>query len=181
MVLAQLPQLTEDEAREFLRRFYDAYPGLESWQRKATEGAPKVVIGGAEYRISRSALGRIRYVDPDHRNALINTPVQASGSDLQKMALGRVYKRLNQPKYIDFRLINAVHDSILLEVPDRRVGDATRLLQEVMEEAGNEILKVIPCPTDVKSGKDWSFRRDQHRFGIRSVFHRAAAIFRRGS
>ncbi|HON35931.1 MAG: DNA polymerase [Methanothrix sp.] len=181
MVLAQLPHLTEDEAREFLHRFYDAYPGLESWQRKTTDRAVKVVVDGAEYRASRSALGRIRYVDPNHRNALINTPVQASGSDLQKMALGRVYQRLNQPKYTDFRLINAVHDSILLEVPDRLVGDASRLLQEVMEKAGDELLKIIPCTIDVKTGKDWSFRRDPHRSRIRSILHRASALFRRGS
>jgi len=181
MVLAQLPHLTEDEAREFLHRFYDAYPGLESWQRKTTDRAVKVVVDGAEYRASRSALGRIRYVDPNHRNALINTPVQASGSDLQKMALGRVYQRLNQPKYTDFRLINAVHDSILLEVPDRLVGDASRLLQEVMEKAGDELLKIIPCTIDVKTGKDWSLRRDPHRSRIRSILHRASALFRRGS
>lgn len=181
MVLAQLPHLNEDEAREFLRRFYEAYPGLKSWQRKATDGAPAVVIDGLEYRVSRSALGRIRYIDPDQRNALINTPVQASGSDLQKMALGRVYERLTLSEYIDFRLINAIHDSILLEVPDRRVRDASRLLQEVMESAGDEILRIIPCTTDVKIGKDWSFKRDLPRFGIRSIFSRASAIFRRGS
>ena len=140
-----------------------------------------MVVDGAEYRISRSALGRIRYVNPDHRNALINNPVQASGSDLQKMALGRVYEKLALPEYFDFRLINAVHDSILLEVPDDRAPEASRLLQKVMEEAGNEILRTIPCTTDVKIGKDWSFRRDQHRFGIISILYRASAIFRRGS
>ena len=98
-------------------------------------------------------------VDPQQRNALINTPVQARrAADLQKTALGRLYEKLCSPtKYSDFRLINAVHDSILLEVPDKRKGEASKLLQSVMEEAGNEMLKVIPCLTDVEVGKDWSF------------------------
>lgn len=160
MILSNLPGLTEGQAREFLHRFYDAYPELEIWQRMVTDGARLVEIKGKAYKISRSALGRIRHIDPRHRNALINTPVQATGADLQKIALGRIYEQIALPQYSDFRLINAVHDSILLEVPDKRKREASRLLSSVMEEAGNEILKVIPCLTDVKVGKDWSFDKD---------------------
>jgi DNA polymerase-1 len=171
MILSNLPNLTAEEARQFLYRFYDAYPGLRGWQQMVTEGIRMAEIDGQEYRISRSALGRIRYVDPRHRNALINTPVQSTGADLQKMALGRLYERMASPKYGDFRLINAVHDSILLEVPERRKKEASRLLQSVMEEAGNEILKVIPCLTDVKTGKDWAL--DDDRSGLGGLFSRA--------
>jgi len=99
--------------------------------------------------VSRSALGRLRYIDPDHRNAMINTPVQATGADLQKIGLGRLYRELAKQEYDDFNLVNAVHDSILLEVPDRRTGEGVRLIQSVMEEAGDEILKVVPSLTDL--------------------------------
>jgi len=180
MVLSKLPKLTEDEAREFLNRFYRSYPGLKRWQQEASEGAPTVVIDGQTYKISKSALGRIRYVDPRHRNALINTPVQASGADLQKIALGRIYEKLTLPKYSDFRLINAVHDSILLEVPHKRAKEASKLLKGVMEQAGNEMLKVIPCETDAKMGKDWSFKNES-RFGLGKIFSKAVSMIRRRS
>lgn len=171
MILSNLPNLTAEEARQFLYRFYDAYPGLKGWQQMVTEGIRMAEIDGMDYRVSRSALGRIRYVDPQHRNALINTPVQSTGADLQKMALGRLYERMASPEFSDFRMINAVHDSILLEVPDRSKKEASRLLQSVMEEAGNEILKVIPCLTDVKTGKDWAL--DDGRSGLGGLFSRA--------
>lgn len=179
MILSKLPNLTEDEARDFLYRFYAAYPGLKGWQQMVSDGAKKIQIDGETYKISRSALGRIRYVDPQQRNALINTPVQASGADLQKTALGRLYEKLCSPKYSDFRLINAVHDSILLEVPDKRKGEASKLLQSVMEEAGNEMLKVIPCLTDVEVGKDWSFGKNRCRTGLSGMFSRVASMMRR--
>jgi len=172
MIHSNLPNLTGEEAREFLYRFYAAYPGLKSWQQMVSDGAQVVEIDRETYKISRSALGRIRYVDPQHRNALINTPVQATGADLQKTALGRLYEKIALPEYSDFRLINAVHDSILLEVPDKRKKEASRLLQNIMEEAGNEILKVIPCLTDVKVGKDWSFDEDGSRSGLCGLFSR---------
>jgi DNA polymerase-1 len=157
MVLGQLPDLNESEAQEFLNRFYAAYPGLKRWQRNASEGAIVNVIDKVAYKISRSAMGRIRYVDPQHRNALINNPVQSSAADLLKISLGRLYQKLILPEYSDFRLVNAVHDSILLEVPEGRAKQAARLLQEVMNQSGEEILREIPCLTEVKSGKDWSF------------------------
>lgn len=179
MILSNLPNLTDEEAREFLYRFYAAYPGLKSWQKMVSEGAKLIEIDRETYKISRSALGRIRYVDPQHRNALINTPVQATGADLQKTALGRLYEKIALPRYSDFRLINAVHDSILLEVPDKRKSEASRLLQSVMDEAGNEILKVIPCLTDIKVGKDWSFDEDGSRSGLGGIFSRAISRMRR--
>jgi len=172
MVLSQLPDLTEDEAKEFLYRFYRSYPGLRSWQQKVTNGAPVLTIDRKTYKISRSALGRLRYIDPDQRNALINTPVQATGADLQKIALGRLYRELTKPEHEAFNLVNAVHDSILLEVPDKRTGEAARLIQRVMEEAGGEILKMVPCLTEVKVGKDWSFPKDKRRL---SAFLRRVA------
>jgi len=177
MVLSQLPDLTDEEAREFLHRFYRSYPGLKGWQRAVTDGAPVVTVDKVAYKISRSALGRIRYVDPDHRNALINTPVQATGADLQKIALGRLYKELAKPEYSDFKLVNAVHDSILLEVPNKRTGVAAKLIQGAMEQAGNEILKVIPCLAKVKVGKDWSFKKDKR--GLGAVFGRMASMAKR--
>jgi len=177
MVQSQLPDLTGKEAREFLRRFYRSYPGLKGWQQAVTHGAPTVTMDKTVYKVSRSALGRIRYVDPNHRNALINTPVQSTGADLQKIALGRLYEELAKPEYSDFRLVNAVHDSILLEVPDKRTGEAARLVQGVMELAGDEITKEVPCLAEVKVGKDWSFKREKH--GLGGVFSRVASIARR--
>jgi DNA polymerase I-like protein with 3'-5' exonuclease and polymerase domains len=98
MVMSQLSDLTGEEAREFLYRFYRSYPGLRGWQRDVSEGAPVKVIDGEAYKVSRSALGRIRYIDPGQRNPLINTPIQSTRADLQKIALGRLYEELAKPE-----------------------------------------------------------------------------------
>jgi DNA polymerase-1 len=173
MVKSMLPNLTDKDAQEFLYRFYRSYPGLKGWQQKVTFGAPTLTADGRSYKVSRSALGRLRYVDPDHRNALINTPVQSTAADLQKIALGRLYRELAKPEHTAFKLVNAVHDSILLEVPDQRTGEATRLIKKVMEEAGGEILKVVPCLTEVKVGKEWSFPKDKR--GLSAFLRRVAS------
>jgi hypothetical protein len=50
-----------------------------------------------------------------------------------------------------------------------------------MEQAGNERLKIIPCTTEAKIGKDWSFKDDKHRFGLRTALSRSFSMIRRGS
>jgi len=70
--------------------------------------------------------------------------------------------------------VNAVHDSILLEVLDKRISEASRLLQGVMEQAGDEILQEIPCLAEVKTGKNWSFKEGRCGFG--SIFGRVASM-----
>ena len=42
MIHSNLPNLTEDEARDFLYRFYAAYPGLKGWQQMVSDGAKKI-------------------------------------------------------------------------------------------------------------------------------------------
>ena len=50
MILSNLPNLTEDEARDFLYRFYAAYPGLKGWQQMVSDGAKKIQIDGETYQ-----------------------------------------------------------------------------------------------------------------------------------
>lgn len=157
MVMNKLPGLHEQEARDLIDRFYNSYTDLKAWQIQISDFAMVEIIGGKAWKVAKSILGRRRYIEPHRKTLLLTTPVQASGADLQKIALARLYQELIGPVYEDFRLVNAVHDSILLEVPEAKVEEASMLLKGIMEKAGNELLKVIPCITDVKVGRDWSF------------------------
>jgi DNA polymerase I-like protein with 3'-5' exonuclease and polymerase domains len=68
--------------------------------------------------------------------------------------------------------VNAVHDSIVLEVPDGSVKEATKLLQEVMNRSGDEILREIPCLTEVKAGKNWSLGEGEKGSAIMQFLRR---------
>lgn len=155
MVRGNLPQLSESEAQGFLKKFYESYPGLSLWQGKISDHAPLKMEGGEVYKISRSKLGRVRYVPPSHRTVLLNNPVQSTGADLLKLAMGRLYKDLATPEYEDVKIVNLVHDSIVLEAPESRVLEASGLLKQVMERAGDDVLELISCKTDTKITSCW--------------------------
>ena len=153
MVRGNLPQLSEIEAQGFLKKFYESYPGLSLWQAKISDQAPLKMEGGEVYKISRSKLGRVRYVPPSYKTILLNNPVQSTGADLLKLAMGKLYKEL--AAHEDINIVNLIHDSIVLEAPENKVEEAKALLSMAMEQAGNEILELIPCKTDTKISCRW--------------------------
>jgi len=85
--------------------------------------------------------------------ALCNTPVQGTAADIAKKALGLFANRL---KGTDTHIIGIVHDEILLETSDENAHEMADLLKLTMEEAGNSILKYIPCQADVEVSQNWA-------------------------
>jgi DNA polymerase-1 len=48
------------------------------------------------------------------------------------------------------RIIGSIHDEILLEVPEERAQKYARMLQEIMERIGSELLHPVPVKAEVK-------------------------------
>ena len=114
-------KLEEKEAREFRRKFFEAYPGLQRWHEEARQAAadPKVTE-------VRTLYGRRRWLPPPggrmewvRFTALVNTPVQGSCGDAIKRAMVSLS---------DAPLVSTVHDELILEVAEKEsVGMVDRV------------------------------------------------------
>ena len=80
-------------------------------------------------------------------------PVQGAGADLLKEALVALAPAL---RHLGGRLVMAVHDEIIAEVPADRGEEARRLVAAVMEEAGRAMLDPIPCRADAIVAASWA-------------------------
>ena len=49
-----------------------------------------------------------------------------------------------------------MHDEILLEADENDANLAAELLKTVMESAGNEIMKSVPCVANAKAADSWA-------------------------
>ena len=137
--------MTLDQAGEFRRRFFDAYTGIARWHNSLKNSPPEE---------SRTLTGR-KFIFSQKAGlaALCNTPVQGTAADIAKKALGLLIPRL---KSTDTRIIGIVHDEILLEANDSEAQTVAELLKSTMEEAGNSILRSIPCRADVSIADNWA-------------------------
>jgi DNA polymerase-1 len=120
-------RLDEKEAREFRRKFFEAYPALQRWHDEARQSAedPKV-------KEVRTLYGRRRWLPPPggrmdwaRFTALVNTPVQGTCGDALKRAMVSL---------ADAPLVSTVHDELILEVPEKRAETMAARLSEVMRE-----------------------------------------------
>jgi DNA polymerase-1 len=137
-------EMTLEQAEEFRRRFFDAYTGIARWHRDLKRRPPTE---------SRSLTGRkFTFSSNAGLSALCNTPVQGTAADIVKKALGILAARLEGE---DIRIIGVVHDEILLEAHEKSADKGAELLKLAMEEAGNSVLKNVPCQADVSVADSW--------------------------
>jgi len=49
-----------------------------------------------------------------------------------------------------------IHDEIVLEAPIESMDEVGLILQEIMEEAGNAMLKIVPVEAEVVVAGSWA-------------------------
>lgn len=152
---AMMTGLTQTEAEDIMRKYFATYPGLDAWLREAGR---KVV---AE-RIARTASGRMmrfRFEDEDRRAVSSarrngkNMPIQGTSADILKRSLRLLYDQIGDSTA---RLVNIVHDEIIVEADAKEAEDAADKLEKAMCEAGEEYIKKVPVKVDVKISDQWS-------------------------
>jgi DNA polymerase-1 len=92
-----------------------------------------------------------------------NTPIQGSGVDMMKLAMGCGFDQNGKP-YLWHRLepefgaklVNMVHDELDVETRDEVAEPALAVVTDCMTRAGQELIKRIPTPADGHIDTKWS-------------------------
>ncbi len=150
---------TVEEAGELINAYFKAFNGVARWLKEA--GRESVRLG-----YSPTPLGRKRYYelpasdDPDYRRKVSeierrgkNAPIQGCNADMTKIALVFLHQSL---KKYDARVVNTVHDEIVVEVREDQAEEVCQLVEAEMIRAGREILKEVSIKADAKVGDYWS-------------------------
>ena len=86
------------------------------------------------------------------KRAAMNTPVQGTAADINKLAMVRVDEALRR-EGLKSRLILQVHDELLLECPPEEGEKAGKLLKDAMEHV---IELRVPLLAEVHQGTNWA-------------------------
>lgn len=152
---AMMTGLSQSDAEDIMRRYFATYRGLDAWLRDA---ARKVVTN----RLARTASGRMmrfRY-DEDDRKAISlaqrngkNMPIQGTSADILKRALRLLHNEIDGTSA---RLVNIVHDEIIVEANADEAESTARKLEKAMCDAGKEYIKKVPVKVDVSIADEWT-------------------------
>jgi DNA polymerase-1 len=85
-----------------------------------------------------------------------NYPIQGAGADIMFMMLGVLDKELSTSFDGRVRMLNTVHDSVLLEVPDCLVDDVVHAAQQSLESVPEELHRLFGVNSPVAFPVDYS-------------------------
>jgi DNA polymerase-1 len=152
---ALLTGLKETEAEDLLKRYFATYRELDAWLRDAGFKAVR------ERTAPRTVAGRLfRFnFDPEDRQATSsaqrngkNAPIQGSSADIIKRALRLLHDRL---KGTEARVVNVVHDEVVVECPEEGAEGFARIVEEAMCAAGQEYVKAVPVKVESAVTDEW--------------------------
>lgn len=152
--LARTADISVDEAREFIDRYFDAFSGMREWMdySKALaykQGFVETLFGRRRpLKDIKSPLPQLR---AQAERMAINMPVQGTEADLIKLAMIEVDRRLPTISKRS-RLLLQVHDELVFEVPVGEVDTVTKAVSDIMVH-----IEDIGCPivVDSKVGNNW--------------------------
>ncbi|MBR3948189.1 MAG: DNA polymerase I [Clostridia bacterium] len=146
--------VTRKEADNYIKGYLNHYNGVRRYLEKAVSEAREKGYG-------ETLFGRRRYLpELTASNKMLqafgervakNMPVQGTAADIIKIAMVKVYERLEKEK-LKAKLIMQVHDELIVECPENEKDRVEIILKEEMESAAEMKVSLL---ADVHSGKTW--------------------------
>ncbi|MBU2158615.1 hypothetical protein KJ848_00300 [Patescibacteria group bacterium] len=98
------------------------------------------------------------YVRAQAERMAINAPIQGTQADVIKLAMVRIDELLKKEGSADdAHLLLQVHDELVFEIKNERVGELARKIEDVMESALSiDQTKGVPILAEAKTGPSWA-------------------------
>ncbi len=146
--------ISRNEAQDYINRYFSRYPKVQAYmdnvKRQAKEEGYVTTIWGRRRYIPEMNSRNAMLVQAGERMAL-NTPIQGSAADIIKLAMIKVYERLNAEN-LKAQLILQVHDELIIDTPKNECAQVEVLIKEEMEGAAQ---LSVPLTVDVNTGLSW--------------------------
>lgn len=152
--LSQDLSISTKEAKEYIERYFETYPGIKSYLDGLVEHAKEegyvTTMYGRRRPVPELKSSNFMQRSFGERVAM-NSPIQGTAADIIKIAMNRVHDRLKE-EGLESRLILQVHDELLVEAKLSEVDRVEEILREEMQQAAS---MRVPLEIDLHRGKNW--------------------------
>ena len=158
--LAKQIGVSNFEAEEFLNSYFLKFPEIKDYMESTIKFCRK---SGYVSNIfgRRTHITGINDKNFNIRNfqerAAINAPIQGSASEIMRMSMIRVSKKLEEIKESSCKILLQIHDELIFEVHKDDIIKYSQIIQEEMSSVKNSDLHSfsIPLLVDVNVGNNW--------------------------
>lgn len=148
---------TYDEARKYIKGYYDTYPGVREFMLKARRTAVEKgfvkLYGGRHRNISKNFESKTEWEKGGELRSLSNAIIQGSGAMIIKDAMVKLSKSLKKFPQNEVKIIAQIHDELIIECAEKHVDVVKQIVKKCMIEPTKQLS--VPFDVDVKSGRTW--------------------------
>ena len=158
--LAKQINVSNYEAEEFLDAYFAKFPEIKIYMDDTIKFCRK---SGYVNNIfgRRSHFNGINDKNFNVRNfqerAAINAPIQGSASEIMRLAMIRLNKKLSDKKNIQSKMLLQIHDELIFEVPKNNEKTMVKLIKDEMASVvkSDHHSFSIPLTVDINVGDNW--------------------------
>ncbi|MBD1155320.1 DNA polymerase I [Pelagibacterales bacterium SAG-MED18] len=158
--LAKQINVTNYEAEEFLNSYFRKFPEIKVYMDNTIKFCRK---SGYVNNIfgRRSHFNGINDKNFNVRNfqerAAINAPIQGSASEIMRLAMIRLDKKLSESKITKPKMLLQIHDELIFEVPKKDEKLMTKIIKNEMTSVAQSDFHSFSTPltVDVNVGDNW--------------------------
>ncbi len=150
--LAQQTEMDLEAAKEFIRTYFERYPGIRDYMESTKQLA-------RDNGYVTTLFNRRRYIpEINDRNVnvrqfaertAINTPIQGTAADMIKVAMIKIHRKLAQKRS---KMVLQVHDELVFDVHKSEVDEIKQIAKQGMEKA---VRLKVPIVVDLGVGDNW--------------------------
>ncbi len=112
--------------------------------------------GGREFAIAKDKVSRYFRMKGDVERMGLNYPIQGQSAEITKIACIYLYKEIINLNCINkIKIVNVVHDEIVVECPESMAEQVSIIVKECMEKAGDIYCTRVPLKADPMITKFW--------------------------
>lgn len=152
--LSQNLGITRKEAKAFIERYFESYPGVKTYMEEIVQTARHkgyVTTLMKRRRYLPEITSRNFNIRSFAERTAMNTPIQGSAADIIKKAMLDLHAAL-QKENVQARMLLQVHDELILEAPKEELDILKDLVPSIME---NTVDLNVPFEVDYSFGTSW--------------------------
>ncbi len=158
--LAKQINVSNYEAEEFLNAYFGKFPEIKVYMDSTIKFCRK---SGYVNNIfgRRSHFNGINDKNFNVRNfqerAAINAPIQGSASEIMRLAMIRIDKKLSEDKIKKPKMLLQIHDELIFEVPKKDEKQMTKIIKNEMTSVAQSDFHSFSTPltVDINVGDNW--------------------------
>ena len=158
--LAKQIMVSNIEAENFLNSYFIKFPEIKEYMQETIKFCRKSGFVSNIFG-RRSHITGINDKNYNVRNfqerAAINAPIQGSASEIMRIAMIRLNKKLDDKKYKNCKMLLQIHDELIFEIPKNEEKSITKVIMDEMISVKDSDLHSFSTPltVDINTGENW--------------------------